>query len=183
MDTIFKEAAIEIMTGKDGLCAWASSKLGWLALRKAKQDLVSRDDPDYDRWVRSTGFAPLTESDEFEKWVWFFSSLIDGQSKMIYDAEVNFSLEDAIKYKADQELAKKGTKSFSPGLYAELREEAEMKWSEIQSVEPIAQFPAGSYDELKARLQERRSTVYLKHKESEHKTRRLDTLDLAILNC
>ena len=182
MTEIYRNAVIEIMGGKDGLCAWAASKLGYLAERKAKCDRVAQDDPDYPRWVKATGFAPLTESDEFEKWVWFFSMLIDGQSKTVYGREVHYSLEDCIFYKVNQELKKKGTDSFSPGYYAELFEDANRKWSEIRSVEGVEEFPEGSYDELKERVQARRSEVFVKHQESKHKQARLLALDLCLKN-
>lgn len=182
MSEIYRNAVNEIMGGKDGICAWANSKLGYLAERKAKADRVAKDDPDYDRWVKATGFAPLTESDEFEKWVWFFSMLIDGQSKEAFGREIHYSLEDCIFYKANQELKKKGTDAFSPGYHAELFEDASLKWSVIRSVEGVEEFPEGSYDELKERIRARRSEVFVKHKESEHKRARLVALDLALDN-
>ena len=185
MESIYKQAVNEMMTGRDGMCAWAGSTLRYLALRRDTWSKRDESDPDFGRWAEMNGFESGTEGDEFERWVWFFSGLIDGQVREIYGRPVESSLQNAIKYRSDVQLNYKQSKNpkYNSSEHSRMRDEDELVWSIVRSAEEEAVFPEGSYDQLKEKLQERKQTVQDNHKESPYKQERLTTLDLAISNC
>lgn len=188
MESIFKQAVNEMMTGRDGMCAWAGSQLRYLALRQDTWSKRDEADPDFTRWASMNGFESGTEGDEFAKWVWFFSGLIDGQIREIYGRLVTSSLENAIKYRSDLQLHYKQSQNpkYDSAEHARLREEDELVWSMVRSAETLEDnefnYPADSYDLLKEKLEERKQTIITKHRESAYKQERLTTLNLAISN-
>jgi hypothetical protein len=185
MESIYKQAVNEMMSGRDGMCAWAGEKLRYLALRQDSWSKRDETDPDYKDWMIDNGFEAGTEGDEFERWVWFFSGLIDGQVREIYGRPVESSLKKAIMYRSNIQRDYKQAQDsrYNEGEHRRLREEDHTVWGIVNSAEEDATFPEGSYDTLKEKLEERRQTVKDKHKESPYKQERLTTLDLAISNC
>lgn len=189
MESIFKQAVNEMMTGPDGMCAWAGQTLRHLAIRRDTWSKRDEEDPDFARWASMNGFESGTEGDEFEQWVWFFSGLIDGQVREVYGRPVTSSLENAIKYRSDLQLHYKQSQNpkYNSAEHLRMREEDELVWSIVRSAETLDDadnpYPTGSYDILKEKLEERKYTVISKHKESAYKQERLTTLDLALSNC
>jgi len=165
------------------LSAWAGQKLSGLADRGIKSQELDETDPDYKDFCRFSGFTPIGENDEIGKWVWFFSELLDSVSIRQRDGTyLTFTVESALAYHWMQMLKKKGTPSFDQAECDRLREEYQSRWAFIRSVEHDANFPDGSWDELRTICKDRRAIID-QWRDGDYKQEALATLDLAIANC
>jgi hypothetical protein len=180
MDSIIKQlsdvAAIKIS-------AKAGQILNPMADRAIKAQAHDESDPDYREMINVMGFNTGDELDEPEKWMWFFSELLDSVAVRQRDGTYQtFTVEASIKYFWFQMLQRKGTTAFDQGVCDELREEAKARWSYLSSVEPVAEYPEGSWDILKEIASETLASVS-KWKDGDHKEEAVSICEAVIANC